>query len=74
MAANRCHDAYVDVLNAADQSNSQKQSTIAHEFEHAMGLSEHNCKANTMCQIAEERTVTEPTAEGSHTINHLYIK
>lgn len=68
---------YINVtkLNSDGQSNSQKQSTIAHEFGHAMGLSEHNCKAYTiMCQTAEGRTATIPTAEDCHAINHLYNK
>ncbi|WP_418691445.1 matrixin family metalloprotease [Agathobaculum sp.] len=48
---------------------------MAHEFGHAMGLSEHNCKASTiMCQTAEERTASAPTAEDCHAINHLYNK
>ena len=65
----------VTKLNSDGQSNSQKQSTIAHEFGHTMGLSEHTCKASTvMCQTAEGRTASEPTAEDCHTINHLYNK
>lgn len=60
-------------LNNAGVSNNGKTATIAHEFGHALGLSEHNCKTNTiMCQAAEGRSVTSPTAEDCHAINHLY--